>query len=70
MIREDDKADLAGVLVAIVVLALCLSQTGCGLISGEVYLGSRRIDEVEQKQIMRDKSWRDVVWGNGLADQK
>lgn len=41
-----------GFLVWFVYVLLVMATSGC---AGEMYLGMRRIDEVEQKQVMKDK---------------
>lgn len=55
-------------LLGALMLLGCLAWlSGC---AGEVYLGTRRIDEVQQTQVMKDKSWKEVVWGNTQREGK
>lgn len=57
------------------VITLILTLTGCGILSGEVYVGTRRIDEVQQTQVMKDKPFKCLFvncqdsWG-GAANVK
>lgn len=45
---------VTGVMMCITILALGLALSGC---AGELYIGTRRIDRVEQTQVMESKSW-------------
>ena len=41
------------VMAALAIITSAL--TGC---AGEIYIGTRRIDEVQQTQVMKDKPWK------------
>lgn len=44
-----------GFIFIVLAIACAFNLTGC--VSGELYVGTRRIDRVEQHQYMDDKSW-------------
>lgn len=39
------------------VIASILALQLCGCVAGELYVGTRRIDKVEQHQFMDNRSW-------------
>lgn len=47
-----------GFLVWFIYVLIAVGTSGCGILSGEMYIGTRRIDEVEQKQVMHDKPFK------------
>jgi hypothetical protein len=58
-LKEIEKDAVFGVGSCLIVLFLtvaAISLSGC--FAGEVYMGTRRIDEVHQTQVMKDKSLR------------
>lgn len=46
---------VSGFYAWFVYVLLVMATSGCGVLSGEIYGGIRRIDEVRQEQVMKDK---------------
>lgn len=49
---KDEASMIGALLLAGWLLTIMLFSSGC---AGEIYLGARRIDEVQQTQVMKDK---------------
>ena len=49
------------VLVALFLISMILTSIVCSGCAGEIYIGTRRIDEVQQTQVMRDKSFLETL---------